>query len=391
MMSDFPAKLKGSKRWTLILEPYPINNCDDNTLNHFIDEHTREEGVLTWASMKTKKCEFNAKASKIKVIYVGYCVRCHEYWKINNPSGKASVKSKCVQRKFILNDSRSHIAIYETTNDCVGKQISSDYIPKRGFKISDKVSINQAYAVGGNSKIIANNLTSQGIDRKVVNNRLGNLAKSLKVSHSIARKKSLSNVIEMINEVKINHNQIFDPPNHPFSNDQCHPLHGLFIIDHDLDIKGSDWTFVMFVPTSINVTIEGLSKMHEGRKSVQIQLDFTTDVFPNDNKQLGTIYCNDCLHQVFPLLFVICNAECKNSCVAVISTIQAILNLKNIKIRQVLADRGTAIMNALVELMILFVGCYTHSLRRGNTRGGGYRGGEGSATRYLVQLVSVHI
>ena len=147
----------------------------------------------------------------------------------------------------------------------------------------------------------------------------------------------------------------------------------------------------MLVPTSIGDTIKGLSKMHEGKRCVQMQIDFTTDLFPNDDTQLGTIYCNDYVHKAFPLLFVICNAECKKSCVAAIRTIQAILKLKNISIRQVLADRGTAIMNALVQLIILFIACYTHLLRRGNTRGGGFRGGEGSATRYLVQLVCFYL
>ena len=194
----------------------------------------------------------------------------------------------------------------------------------------------------------------------------------------------------MIKKVEINYLQIFDCLNHPFSDEPSHPLHVLFVIDHDLHSKGSDWSYIMLVPTSINDTIESLSKMHDGSKSVQIQLDFTTDFFTRDEKQLETIYCNDFLHQGFPLLFIICGAESKKFCTAAISMIKNILLAKNISIRQVLADRGTAIISSLVELMILFVACYTHSLRRGLTRGGGLKGGEGSATRYLVELVSTN-
>ena len=189
-MSDFPSELKGTKCWRLISQPIAIDNCDDDSLNNFIYEHTHENGVLCWGSMKSKKTKFNAMSSKVNIIYYCYYMKCNEYWKMNDNTSKHA-KSKCVQRKFFLNNNRTHIGIYQTTNSCMGAQTSPNYVPKRGFKISDKVNIKHAYSVSGNMKVIANDLTSQGIDRVVVNKRLDNFKQSLKVDHSTARKRSL--------------------------------------------------------------------------------------------------------------------------------------------------------------------------------------------------------
>ena len=55
------------------------------------------------------------------------------------------------------------------------------------------------------------------------------------------------------------------------------------------------------------------------------------------------------------------------------------------------SDCGTAIIGATKRYRITHKPCYTHSLRKGGTRGGGYRSGKGSALRYLKDLVSVGV
>ena len=71
-----------------------------------------------------------------------------------------------------------------------------------------------------------------------------------------------------------------------------------------------------------------------------------------------------------------------------LKTAKEMLELSEITLRQVLADRGGAIIYAVASLCVLFVACYTHSMRSGLTRGGGLKGGQGSAPRMLVELVS---
>ena len=377
------------KRWKMVGAPHSITDCEDDTLNGFIGRHTSENGVPTWGSIKGKKTVFNAKSSRVKVLYHGYCLRCNEFFRSSSSTPNKNFKSKCVQRKILINSDKTHLAIYNTIDiECKKTQIPSNYIPQRGFKTDDKIFINQGNGFGSSRQLMAHELTKKGISREVVNKRLRHRNAFLNLPTIVDNGQSLAFTIEMFTKVTFTHQEIvLKQPLHPFQNDECHPLHSLFLIDNDLS-SGSNWSYVMLLPITIHDTLVGLSKFHSSMKSIQVQIDFAKGFFDDDVKQLGTVFCNDYLHQAFPILFIICDAKDKTACTMALKTAKEILELREMKLRQVLADRGGAIIYAVASLFVLFVACYTHSVRSGLTRGGGLKGGQGSAPWMLVELVS---
>ena len=60
----------------------------------------------------------------------------------------------------------------------------------------------------------------------------------------------------------------------------------------------------------------------------------------------------------------------------------------NKELASLTSDQGTAIIGATKQLNISHKPCYTHSLQKDRTCGGGNCGGKGSALRYMKVLVS---
>ena len=151
------------------------------SLISLISIRTHDGSDTTWGSLKKRHKEFNAKSSNIKTIFVGYCMRCKEYYKSRN---EKATKAKYVHRKFLISKDRRHIAIYQTTKYCMGPKIPSSYLPMRGFKVDDNINIKQTISVKGNNKVMVNKLISGGMDQTKVTKRLNNIKKSLKKRHS---------------------------------------------------------------------------------------------------------------------------------------------------------------------------------------------------------------
>lgn len=244
------ATQKHGKNWEIVGDPYPIQDCTDDTLNSFIDTHTSEDGVYTWSSIKQRKTVFNAKSSKIKVLFHGYCKRCNEFFKSSSScSSNQNFKSQCVQKKIMINGDRSHLAIYITNGTkCKRASIPSNYLPKRGFTTNDNVRINQALRGGStNGNLIAHELTQKGIPRVEVNKRLSNRKSALKIKPGVHNGYSLSSIIDIFTEATFTYKDVvLNQQPHPFHDNESHPLHGLYVIDSDFQ-NGSNWSYVMLL------------------------------------------------------------------------------------------------------------------------------------------------
>ena len=121
------------------------------------------------------------------------------------------------------------------------------------------------------------------------------------------------------------------------------------------------------------------------------ELDFSQDYFDSDTMLLSSFGISDLRHQYWPLLYGIVQEENKTFCTKMIEYGQNMMSNANLKMNSLLSDRGTAIISCANEKLLPHKPCFTHTMREGFTRGGGYRGGVGSALRLLKDKVMYNL
>lgn len=165
----------------------------------------------------------------------------------------------------------------------------------------------------------------------------------------------------------------------------------VIVLCHDIDDETGDFNKIIWTTLKIAKLRVGLSQSSRGTGLVQLESDFTDNLFkPNlkraiPQRKVGTVGVSDimkCFHDLVDGIFN--SSESAEVSKELFRHAKDIVEGFDAKVGRMLKDGGSGLSAASKDYAWLERTCFAHAARFPGTRGGGYRGTMGSLIRYLA-------
>ena len=118
------------------------------------------------------------------------------------------------------------------------------------------------------------------------------------------------------------------------------------------------------------------------------ELYFSHDYINADTILVSEFGISDLCHQFWPLLYGIMQGENNLFCGKMLDYGNEMLECVQLTMHSLLSGQGTAIIISASDISIPHNPYFTHTMCKGLAQSGGYRGGVGSALRFLKDKAS---